>query len=78
MFVHGYQGRSSDLRLFRNTLAVKAPCSLMLSSTVNEERTDGPIENMGKRLAAEIAAFLQVTMVSMGLDAVPHQDVRCR
>ncbi|SPR01123.1 unnamed protein product (mitochondrion) [Plasmodiophora brassicae] len=64
VFVHGYQGRSSDLRLFRNTLAVKAPCSLMLSSTVNEERTDGPIENMGKRLAAEIAAFLQVNIWS--------------
>jgi hypothetical protein len=62
VFVHGYQGSSADMRMFRNMLM--KPFTLMLMSTVNEERTEGAIAHMGIRLANEIAAFIRINISS--------------
>ncbi|ETO00033.1 hypothetical protein RFI_37427, partial [Reticulomyxa filosa] len=56
VLVHGYQGNSWDMRMFRNHLMVLCPSDLFLMSQANEkeEQTDGDIREMGQRLAQEI------------------------
>ena len=58
ILVHGYQGTTNDVRVIRNTIACLCPEAMVLSSSANEEQTDGDIESMGVRLSMEILAFL--------------------
>ncbi|OII70888.1 uncharacterized protein cubi_00816 [Cryptosporidium ubiquitum] len=54
IFVHGLQGSAFDMRNVRNIISLYYPDVLCLLSTCNEDYTDGPIEEMGKRLSDEI------------------------
>jgi hypothetical protein len=56
--VHGFQGNAFDMRLFKNNLSVVYPDALFLSSSSNEDCTDGDISVMGKNLATEVQAYL--------------------
>ncbi|GAB5361246.1 hypothetical protein AAMO2058_000697000 [Amorphochlora amoebiformis] len=58
VFVHGYQGNSWDMRLFKNHLALIFPDHLFLLSGSNEGHTEGDIADMGQRLAVEIVEFI--------------------
>mmetsp|Transcript_33699 Transcript_33699/g.81606 ORF Transcript_33699/g.81606 Transcript_33699/m.81606 type:complete len:966 (+) Transcript_33699:70-2967(+) len=58
VFVHGYQGNSWDMRLFKNHLALLFPNHLFMLSSSNEGHTEGDIGEMGARLATEIVDFV--------------------
>lgn len=40
ILVHGYQGNSFDMRLWKNYLSVKYPEHLIMTMTSNEDNTD--------------------------------------
>jgi len=58
VLVHGFQGNSFDMRLMKNTLAMLYPDSIFLSSTCNEDNTEGDINEMGVRLAQEVVNYI--------------------
>jgi pimeloyl-ACP methyl ester carboxylesterase len=58
VLVHGFQGNAFDMRLFKNNLSVVYPDALFLSSSSNEDCTDGDINVMGKNLATEVQAYI--------------------
>lgn len=58
VLVHGFQGNSFDMRLMRNNLALLHPDSMFLSSTCNEENTEGDVNDMGIRLAQEVVNYI--------------------
>jgi pimeloyl-ACP methyl ester carboxylesterase len=58
VLVHGFQGNSFDMRLMRNNLALAYPDAAFLSSTSNEDDTDGDISEMGARLAVEVRNYI--------------------
>ena len=58
VLVHGYKGTVNDVRVIRNTIACLCPDVQVLSSSANEDQTDGDIESMGMRLSMEIGEFL--------------------
>ncbi|KAH8584559.1 ZW18 protein [Cryptosporidium sp. chipmunk genotype I] len=58
IFVHGLQGSAFDMRNVRNIISLYYPDVLCLLSTCNEDYTDGPIEEMGKRLSDEVIAAI--------------------
>ncbi|KAH7647127.1 ZW18 protein [Cryptosporidium bovis] len=58
VFVHGLQGSAFDMRNVRNIISLYYPDVLCLLSTCNEDNTDGPIEDMGKRLSEEIISAI--------------------
>lgn len=63
VLVHGYQGSSWDMRLFKNHLQAvldHSDCDPMfLCSKMNEQKkTEGDIRQMGRRLAKEVAAYI--------------------
>jgi pimeloyl-ACP methyl ester carboxylesterase len=58
VLVHGFQGCSFDMRLFKNNIAVLRPDALFLSSVANENETEGDIEEMGVRLAQEVLRYI--------------------
>lgn len=66
VLVHGYQGNSWDMRMFRNRLLVKCPDDVFLMSECNEKEslTEGDIAEMGSRLAAEIVSFIDLHILS--------------
>lgn len=68
VLVHGFQGSSADVRLFRNNLALAFPEALFLASTANEDNTECSFEEMAEKLAQEIedyvAEYCPVTVVS--------------
>lgn len=66
VLVHGYQGNSWDMRMFRNHLLVKCPNDLFLMSESNENegQTEGDITEMGQRLANEIVEFIELNIIS--------------
>jgi len=64
VLVHGYQGSSWDMRLFKNHLQVLLEHTdaepLFLCSSVNEQKkTEEDIREMGRRLAKEVASFIK-------------------
>jgi len=64
VLVHGYQGSSWDMRLFKNHLQVLLNHTdaepLFLCSSVNEQmKTEGDIREMGRRLAIEVDDFIK-------------------
>jgi len=60
ILVHGYQGSSWDMRLFRNHLAVvtERDNTLFLVSEKNEGNTSENIKSLGETLATEIVDFI--------------------
>lgn len=58
VLVHGFQGNSFDMRLMRNNLALLFPDSMFLSSSCNEDNTEGDINDMGIRLAQEVVNYI--------------------
>lgn len=58
VLVHGFQGNSFDMRLMKNNLAMIHPEAVFLVSNVNEDNTEGDFNEMGIRLAQEVANFI--------------------
>lgn len=58
VLVHGFQGNSFDMRLFKNNLALVYPDAIFLVSSSNEDNTDGDLNEMGIRLAQEVVNFI--------------------
>lgn len=59
MFVHGFQASSLDMRSLKNYVALTLPNVMCLSSSANEDLTDGSIADMGSRLASEVKRYIQ-------------------
>ncbi|CAJ1415962.1 unnamed protein product, partial [Effrenium voratum] len=55
---HGFQGNSFDMRLMKNNIALLYPDAIFLCSQSNEDNTEGDFEEMGIRLAQEVANFI--------------------
>lgn len=58
VLVHGFQGSSFDMRLFKNLLNVRYSNAHFICSSSNENSTEGDIANMGKNLANEIKKYI--------------------
>jgi pimeloyl-ACP methyl ester carboxylesterase len=58
VLVHGFQGNSFDMRLFKNNLALVYPDAIFMVSSSNEDNTDGDLNEMGIRLAQEVTNFV--------------------
>lgn len=59
VLVHGFQGTGFDMRLMKNIISLHYPAALCLCSIANEEDTEGNIEQMGEKLAAEVRTYIQ-------------------
>ena len=59
VLVHGFQGNSCDMRLLKNNLSLMHPDAIFLSSSSNEDQTEGDIFEMGERLANEVKQYIQ-------------------
>lgn len=58
VLVHGFQGSSIDMKLLKNSISMVHPEAIFLLSKSNESQTEGNIEEMGVRLAAEVEEFI--------------------
>ncbi|GLI64796.1 hypothetical protein VaNZ11_008202 [Volvox africanus] len=58
IFVHGFQGAATDLCLVKAHLMLMYPYLECFSSKTNEGNTHDSLQEMGKRLAIEMAEFL--------------------
>lgn len=58
VLVHGFQGNSFDMRLMKNNIALQFPDAVFLSSSCNEDNTEGDITEMGIRLAQEVVNYI--------------------
>eukprot|EP00850_Spirogloea_muscicola_P008276 SM000044S15923 [mRNA] locus=s44:45125:50474:- [translate_table: standard] len=58
VFVHGFQGHHLDLRMIRNRWLVMDPDVECIMSEANEDRTFDSFQEMGQRLAEEVAGVL--------------------
>ncbi|MEW5300024.1 MAG: hypothetical protein WDW36_002987 [Sanguina aurantia] len=58
VFVHGFQGACTDLRLVKAQLSTLFPQLVCFSSKANENRMQDSLQVMGQRLALELAEFL--------------------
>ena len=47
-----------DMRILKNNLALSHPEALFLSSSANEDQTEGDLFEMGERLAQEVKQFI--------------------
>lgn len=59
VLAHGFRGNPFDLRMLKSLISYKYPLSAFISSSSNEDNTDGDIEDMGKNLAREVVSFLE-------------------
>ena len=59
VLVHGFQGCSNDLKSLKNNIAVFHPEALFLCSEINENKTEGNIEDMGEMLSQEVINYIQ-------------------
>jgi triacylglycerol esterase/lipase EstA (alpha/beta hydrolase family) len=57
--VHGFQGNALDMRLLKNAISTMHPEAIFLSSSSNEDQTEGDIFEMGQRLANEVKTYIQ-------------------
>jgi len=58
VLVHGYQGNSFDMRLFKDNIALLFPDAIFLCANSNEDNTDGCMNEMGIRLAQEVVNYI--------------------
>ena len=56
---HGYLSSSYDTHLIRNVIMLRFPKAHVLCAADNDGRTEGMIENMGKRLANEVLQYIK-------------------
>lgn len=47
------------MRMFKDNLAIRYPDNIYLSSSANEDKTDGDIWDMGHRLSEEIRKYIR-------------------
>ena len=47
------------MRLLKNNLSVMHPDAIFLSSSANEDKTEGDLFEMGERLAEEVRQYIQ-------------------
>ena len=59
VLVHGFQGNSFDMRLFKNHICLLHPTYQFLCSSSNEGNTEGDIIEMGLRLSNEVKTYIQ-------------------
>jgi triacylglycerol esterase/lipase EstA (alpha/beta hydrolase family) len=59
VLVHGFQGNSYDMRLIKNIISLVNPSCVFLSSTSNQDDTEGDFTEMGKKLANEVRSFIK-------------------
>ncbi len=59
VMVHGFQGNSCDMRMLKNNISFLHPEAIFLSSTANEDQTEGDIFEMGERMATELKNYIQ-------------------
>eukprot|EP00930_Biecheleria_cincta_P039520 TRINITY_DN27166_c0_g1_i1.p1 TRINITY_DN27166_c0_g1~~TRINITY_DN27166_c0_g1_i1.p1 ORF type:complete len:745 (+),score=128.13 TRINITY_DN27166_c0_g1_i1:79-2313(+) len=71
VLVHGFQGSSWDLQLFRNQLHVVFPDAQVFCAMANEDDSECDIRVQGTRLAKEVKAFLSRVKLSR-LSFVAH------
>jgi Putative serine esterase (DUF676)/Protein FAM135 len=62
VLVHGYQGNSWDMRLFRNMLSMSFPHHVYLLSSCNQDDTECDIATLGQNLAEEVANFIHMNV----------------
>ncbi|KAM3137033.1 hypothetical protein pb186bvf_010946 [Paramecium bursaria] len=58
VLVHGFQGNSYDMKLFKNYISLAHPEAMFLCSSINEDNTEGDIEEMGDKLSTEVINFI--------------------
>jgi len=58
IFVHGFQGCSLDMEIFKTYLLLYNPNSCFLFSKSNETNTNKDIGEMGKKLAEEVKEYI--------------------
>ena len=58
VLIHGFQGSSIDMKLLKNSISMAHPEAIFLLAKSNENKTEGDIEEMGKRLAEEVDEFI--------------------
>lgn len=58
VLVHGFQGNSYDMKLFKNYISLAHPEAMFLCSSINEENTEGNIQEMGEKLSTEVINFI--------------------
>ena len=58
VLVHGFQGNSYDMKLFKNYINLEHPEDMFLCSSSNEDNTEGNIVDMGVKLANEVINFV--------------------
>ncbi|CAG9330158.1 unnamed protein product [Blepharisma stoltei] len=58
IIVHGFQGNSSDVKLWKNYIGLYRPDTMILSSVSNEEDTKISLEEMGRKLSDEIVSYI--------------------
>jgi hypothetical protein len=61
VMVHGFQGSSFDVRMFKNAIAIALPDAQFLCAQANEDDTEGNIFDMGYRLAQEVHQYVRET-----------------
>ncbi|GAX79423.1 hypothetical protein CEUSTIGMA_g6864.t1 [Chlamydomonas eustigma] len=59
IFVHGFQGSSTDMCLIKGNLSLLYPNMECYSSRCNEENTSESLQEMGSKLACEVADYLK-------------------
>mmetsp|Transcript_9475 Transcript_9475/g.20188 ORF Transcript_9475/g.20188 Transcript_9475/m.20188 type:complete len:500 (-) Transcript_9475:223-1722(-) len=59
VFVHGFQGTSTDLCLIKGHLNLLYPYLECFSSKINENNTHDSLQDLGARLAREVVEYLQ-------------------
>ena len=70
VMVHGFLGRSIDLKLFKDSISSFNPKAVFLMSKANEGKSHNDIEDMGKRLACEIMTYLYEYFADNILDSI--------
>ena len=59
VFVHGFQGSSTDMKVLKNYFSLLHPEAVFLLSDANHNNTENCIEDMGEKLAAEISKKIE-------------------
>lgn len=72
VMVHGFQGNSYDMRLLKNNLSLLNPDALFLCSTMNEDKTEGDIMELGLNLASEVTSYINEWCPGTSLGRFSH------
>lgn len=59
ILVHGFQGKSFDMRLLRNTISLIFPSAEIYSAKSNNDHNEDSIKEMSKRLAKEVMDYIR-------------------